>query len=99
VVPARYPDGSVVWLVTRYADILTVLTDERFSNDPTKQTGFDLAAVAGLPEDVQPYTLHTLGAYDPPDHTRLRRLVSRAVTAKRVQNLGHAGGQGSARNA
>ncbi|QFY10015.1 cytochrome P450 [Nonomuraea phyllanthi] len=80
-------DGSPIWLVTGHAESLTVLTDPRFSSDPAKQTGFDLAAAAGLPEDVAPYLLRTLGAYDPPDHTRLRRLVSRAFTHRRIEQL------------
>ncbi|MFF4623837.1 cytochrome P450 family protein [Nonomuraea jabiensis] len=82
-----YLDGSPVWLVTGHAESLLVLTDLRFSNDPTKQATFDLAATAGLPDDVAPYLLRTLGAYDPPDHTRLRRLVSRAFTARRIERL------------
>lgn len=54
VQPAKYFDGSDVWLVTRYADIMAVLTDRRFSNDPTKQTNLNAAAAASLPGDVAP---------------------------------------------
>ncbi|MFB8774646.1 cytochrome P450 family protein [Streptomyces broussonetiae] len=85
--PATYFDGSQVWLVTRYHDILGVLSDKRFSNDITKQSKSNLTASIGLPEDVAPYFLHTLGTYDPPDHTRLRRLLSREFTPRRVTQL------------
>ncbi|MFI7637418.1 cytochrome P450 [Nonomuraea sp. NPDC049400] len=87
IVRGMHLDGSPIWLVTGHAESLAVLTDPRFSSDPAKQSTFDLAAAAGLPDDVAPYLLHTLGAYDPPDHTRLRRLVSRAFTARRVERL------------
>ncbi|PRX46997.1 6-deoxyerythronolide B hydroxylase [Prauserella shujinwangii] len=87
VVAARYFDGTGVWLVTRYDDIVTVLTDRRFSSDVTRQTTLDLASATGLPDDVAPYFTHTFGTYDPPDHTRLRTLVSREFTARRVQRL------------
>ncbi|TMR99158.1 cytochrome P450 [Nonomuraea basaltis] len=80
-------DGTPIWLITGYPESVTVLTDPRFSSDVTKQAKIDLAAVAGLPEDVAPYLMRTLGAYDPPDHTRLRRLVSREFTARRVERL------------
>ncbi|WP_220449053.1 cytochrome P450 family protein [Nonomuraea mesophila] len=82
-----YIDGSPVWLVTGYPESVAVLTDPRFSSDVTRQSTIDLAAVAGLPGDVAPYLLRTLGANDPPDHTRLRRLVSREFTARRVESL------------
>lgn len=84
---SQYVDGTPIWLVTGYPESLAVLTDPRFSSDVTKQSTIDLAAAAGLPEDVVPYLMHTLGTYDPPDHTRLRRLVSRAFTARRVEQL------------
>ncbi|MFD0475030.1 hypothetical protein ACFQ0B_47350 [Nonomuraea thailandensis] len=82
-----YVDGTPIWLVTGYPESVTVLTDPRFSSDVTKQARIDVAAAAGLPEDVVPYLMRTLGAYDPPDHTRLRRLVSREFTARRVEGL------------
>ncbi|MFI7453643.1 cytochrome P450 [Nonomuraea sp. NPDC049714] len=83
----RYVDGTPIWLVTGYDESVAVLTDPRFSSDVTKQSKLDVASAAGLPADVAPYLMRTLGVYDPPDHTRLRRLVSREFTARRVESL------------
>ncbi|MBE1558788.1 cytochrome P450 family protein [Nonomuraea africana] len=83
----RYVDGTAIWLVTGYQESVTALTDPRFSSDLARQSKVDVAAAAGLPADVAPYLMSTLGAYDPPDHTRLRRLVSRAFTPRRVELL------------
>ncbi|SDL30607.1 cytochrome P450 family protein [Nonomuraea jiangxiensis] len=82
-----YLDGTPVWLVTGHPESVAVLTDPRFSSDLARQSKIDVAAAAGLPADVAPYLMRTLGAYDPPDHTRLRRLVSREFTARRVERL------------
>ncbi|WP_190816035.1 cytochrome P450 [Saccharopolyspora pogona] len=76
----RLPYGGDGWLVTRYADIKTVLGDPRFS------------AAAILNRDVPrgfPLILreHSLGTMDPPEHTRLRKLVGKAFTARRVEQL------------
>ncbi|MEO3873319.1 cytochrome P450 [Nonomuraea sp. B12E4] len=84
---ATYLDGTPIWLVTGYPESVAVLTDPRFSSDIARQSKIDVAAVGGLPADVAPYLMRTLGAYDPPDHTRLRRLVSREFTARRVERL------------
>lgn len=73
--------------MTRYDDIMAVLTDRRFSNDPTKHSNLNAAAAAGLPDDIAPYFVHTFGFYDPPDHTRLRKLVTREFTSRRVRDL------------
>ncbi|MCX5395502.1 cytochrome P450 [Streptomyces sp. NBC_00102] len=84
---ARYLDGTPLHIVTGHAEISTVLTDPRFSIDPNKQTRLDVESATGLPPDVQNYLLYTLGTSDPPDHTRLRRLVSRGFTPRRVNAL------------
>lgn len=85
----HYFNGSPVWLVTGYEESLAVLKDHRrFSNDIIgRRSTVDVAAVGGLPEDVQPYLMHTLGAYDPPEHSRLRKLVSRGFTMNRVEAM------------
>jgi cytochrome P450 PksS len=69
-----------LWLVTRYDDVLLVLKDERFSNRWTASMPWLLRKVAG------PLTRHLLNQ-DPPDHTRLRSLVSKAFTPRRVEEL------------
>ncbi|MBF8192920.1 cytochrome P450 [Nonomuraea sp. K274] len=87
VTQGRYLDGTPIWLVTGYEESLAALTDPRLSSDIARQSRLDVAAAAGLPEDVRPYLMKTLGAYDPPDHTRLRKLLSREFTVRRVHGL------------
>ncbi|KWW99115.1 Cytochrome P450 [Carbonactinospora thermoautotrophica] len=83
----RWVDGTELWLVTRYDDAKALLADPRVVNDLKKQTRIDLAAMSGLPPEVQPYFLHNVLNTDPPDHTRLRKLVNKAFTPRRVQEL------------
>jgi cytochrome P450 len=77
-------EGLTVWLVTRYEDIRAGLTDPRLSNDPelgdavTRAMPWVGASVA---------TARHLLRLDPPDHTRLRRLVARAFTPRRIEAL------------
>jgi len=72
--------GLPVWVVTRYADVLAAMSDPRLSNDPRHATGLDEM----LRDDFLSRSM--IGA-DPPAHTRLRRLVSKAFTARRVEGL------------
>jgi cytochrome P450 len=80
VVRVRMPDGKTAWLVTRYDDVRQVLIDPRFSRAAAR--GPDVPTT-GLGEAA---TDSILGM-DPPEHTRLRRLVARAFTARRVDAL------------
>ncbi|MET8545691.1 cytochrome P450 [Kitasatospora sp. NPDC004799] len=76
------PDGLPFWLVTRYADVRQGLADPRLALDkahaaPGNYWGF------ALPPALDANLLNM----DPPDHTRIRRLVSQAFTPRRVAAL------------
>ena len=83
VTPVLFPNGERQWLITRYADVRAALADPRLHKDwAGKLTGPDWS-----PDPVTGYlTKHLLNS-DPPDHTRLRRLVSKGFTARRVAGL------------
>jgi cytochrome P450 len=83
VTPVIMPSGGRAWLVTRYDDVRAALNDQRLTKDWTKH-------VAPEQREGDPVRMalnrHLLTA-DPPDHTRLRRLVVKAFTAGRVAAL------------
>lgn len=74
------PDGSPVWLVTRYAEVRAAFTDPRLSLDKRHATGW---AGFTLPPALDANLLNM----DPPQHTRIRSLVSQAFTPRRVEQL------------
>lgn len=80
VTPVVMSDGSPAWLVTRYADVRRVLVDPRFSR--AAAGGAD-----GPPKELGALETDSLIGMDPPEHTRLRRLVSRTFTPRRVEEL------------
>jgi cytochrome P450 len=74
--------GNTVWLVTRHADVRRVLGDhETFSNDFAALLAGDDAGEMGLADPGG------LGFRDPPDHTRLRRLLAPSFSARRLEAL------------
>ncbi|MFE0155582.1 cytochrome P450 [Nonomuraea sp. NPDC059007] len=80
VAQVTLPTGDKAWLVTRYDDVRAVLGDPRFSR-----------AAAETPDaprmgNTTPGADTILGM-DPPGHTRLRRLVSKAFTVRQVERL------------
>jgi cytochrome P450 len=71
------------WVLTRYEDCVAVLRDQRFG-----RAGFEgfLESVYGSPAGYERLPRSML-FQDPPDHTRLRALVSRAFTPRVVEGL------------
>ncbi|MET9631974.1 cytochrome P450 [Lentzea sp. NPDC006480] len=83
----RLPRGLKVWLVTRYDEAKIALTDPRVSKNILE--GGHLMAVHASGEyerrEIEPtLAVHMLNM-DPPGHTRLRKLVTKAFTARRIE--------------
>ncbi|MBQ0866522.1 cytochrome P450 [Streptomyces smyrnaeus] len=82
----QLPSGVEAWLVTRYADARQALADPRLSKNPHhhgEQSAHGKGKV-GIPGERSANLMTHLLNIDPPDHTRLRRLVSKAFTPRRV---------------
>jgi cytochrome P450 len=77
VVPVPMPGYGRAWIVTRYADVRTVLTDPRLAKDVRRWPG----GGRSRPCEATGVCAHMLHA-DPPDHTRLRRLVQKVFTPR-----------------
>ncbi|MFD4674274.1 cytochrome P450 [Lentzea sp. NPDC058450] len=75
----RLPYGEEGWLLTRYEDVRLALSDPRFS--------LAQAAVRDTPRMGPVRMGAILTDLDPPDHTRLRRLLAHAFTVRRVEQL------------
>lgn len=73
----RLPYGEPAWLATRHADVKAVLGDPRFSRELAQGLDQPRLRREALGDGIM--------GMDPPDHTRLRRLVGKAFTARRVE--------------
>jgi cytochrome P450 len=80
VSPVHLALGGTAYLVTRYADVKRVFTDPAFSRAAAQRPE---SAVVTKASRI-PGTLLNM---DQPDHTRMRKLVARAFTARSVERL------------
>ncbi|MCD6032482.1 MAG: Peroxidase [Thermomicrobiales bacterium] len=101
VVGITLPTGEPMWFVTRYAEVVAFLKDdERFANSPSSALTDDeyaqlfQQATEHLTVEQQQMAAQTdeilrrnLLAVDPPDHSRLRRLVAIPFTPKYIEGL------------
>ena len=81
------PDGTPVWLLTRYADVNALLKDERFpKNRRAALTPEQARKLPWVPPMFRPLERNMLDL-DQPDHTRLRGLVHKAFTPRLVERM------------
>jgi cytochrome P450 len=73
----RLPDDSTAWLVTGFDEAREVMIDQRYSRALVFAPGRQLHGVEATLADA-------MIAMDPPEHTRLRKLVAAAFTEKRI---------------
>ncbi|WP_037363871.1 cytochrome P450 [Amycolatopsis orientalis] len=75
----QLPFGEQAWLATKYADVKLVTADPRFSRE--------LAQGLDQPRMRRQQMGDGIMGMDPPDHSRLRRLVMKAFTARRLEAM------------
>ncbi|HYH97303.1 cytochrome P450, partial [Hyalangium sp.] len=87
--PVHWDEEHGFWMLTRYADIVSVYTDPRFSRAQGLKRGFER-----LPESEQQVAEPVYHAFsqtmfytDPPYHTHLRGLVNSAFTPAAVNRM------------
>src|SRR5437764_2833124 len=83
----RAPDGDG-WVAASHAAVQSVLRAPGWSSDHRKATGHaEYQAERGIPAMADELLSKVLVFMDAPDHTRLRRLVSKAFTPRSVERL------------
>ncbi|RKS10156.1 hypothetical protein DFP74_5911 [Nocardiopsis sp. Huas11] len=92
--PGRFVGGLDVTLFASDEDTRTILSDRRFVVDPANAVGGTSAKSTaqmfeslGLAPELVVYMTESILGKDGSDHTRLRKLVSRAFTVRRVNEL------------
>jgi cytochrome P450 len=80
VAQGELPDGSTAWLVGGYDQVRQVLTDQRFSRALASAPGRSL-------QGIELSSANSIIGMDPPEHTRLRKLVVSAFTVRRVEAM------------
>ncbi len=82
----KAPNGR--WLIAGYDDTAAILKDRRFGRDYEDPEALKRRfGPTALDEPAVVELTHMMLMRDPPDHTRLRGLVSQAFTARRVEAL------------
>ena len=89
VSPMVFPDGHEGWLVTGYDAVRQLMADVRFSSRQDLGVLHMPYETPGMPAPTEPspQVPGVFIAMDPPDHTRLRRMLTGAFTVRRMKQL------------
>ncbi|MET8678328.1 cytochrome P450 [Streptomyces sp. NPDC004647] len=87
---AHFFEPTGQWLIPRYADVSALLRDRRLGRTYLHRFTHEEFGQPVPPPEHEPFHVlvgHGLLDLEPPDHTRIRRLISKAFTPRRVQRL------------
>src|SRR5687768_5385099 len=87
--PIYWSEKWQVWVLTRYADVAQAMRDERLSYHE-KMNSFFNQLPASSQRDIDMLNQHIsswLGHHDPPDHTRMRALISKAFAPRLIHTM------------
>jgi cytochrome P450 len=88
IFPHQAPDGSTIWYITTYEDVTAVLRDDaNFSKDPRNARAYDSSGPTSRKTTIHQRINENMLFADPPHHTRLRSLVNKAFTPRRIEAL------------
>src|SRR4051794_21725759 len=95
LVRAGMPGVEPFWIVTRYEDVKAVMNDPRFVVNTANVPGMEdtpnrmdqIQIANGISPEYVEYSRANLTSVDGDDHLRLRKLVSQAFTARRINEL------------
>jgi len=85
--PASWNEQMGLWLLTRYEDIRWALGEPRLSSTMPPPAGHSADGSSDLLADMSTFVKSSLVFTDPPDHTRLRRLVIAAFVPSVINEL------------
>jgi pimeloyl-[acyl-carrier protein] synthase len=87
--PVHWSPVFQIWVLTRYADVLSSLREERLSANGRNWENYEKYFMrnGGPPPSSAQVYRHWMLQLDPPDHTRLRALVSKAFTPRVVEAM------------
>ncbi|MDJ0775479.1 MAG: cytochrome P450 [Mastigocoleus sp. MO_167.B18] len=81
------PNLSGAWYVFRYEDVIKVMENRKFGREPIKHNDVETTPVPTAYSTFLNMVSNWIVFREPPNHTRLKSLVSKAFTPRVVENL------------
>ncbi|MDX8035004.1 cytochrome P450 [Lentzea sp. BCCO 10_0856] len=83
----KFADGHLGWLVTGHHQVREILGSPKFTNNPEKHHLLDKRFQGEVPEEGRKVEPGMFLSQDPPDHTRLRKMLQGQFTVRRMNQL------------
>ncbi|SER89777.1 Cytochrome P450 [Lentzea xinjiangensis] len=80
------PNGTRFWIITGHDEARLAMSDHRLGKDPGLAAEHLRSGPNPLLSEKRPFGNHLLTS-DPPDHSRLRKLVNKTFTVRRISAL------------